>query len=101
MMGLVWEGTAPLWVRIVVAEEIEPLVPYLRPHGPWIHDRRVCVWLLQKVSYGIYMAGPERIELPPHGSKPRILSIELKAESGALNVIQTRDLSLTKGVLYR
>ena len=26
------------------------------------------------------LAGPERIELPPHGSKPRILSIELKAE---------------------
>jgi hypothetical protein len=26
------------------------------------------------------MAGPERIELPPHGSKPRILSIELKAD---------------------
>jgi hypothetical protein len=46
------------------------------------------------------MAGPERIELPPHGSKPRILSIELKAESGALNQIRTDDLSLTKGVLY-
>ena len=26
------------------------------------------------------MAGPERIELPSHGSKPRILSVELKAE---------------------
>ena len=25
------------------------------------------------------MAGPERIELPPPGSKPGILSIELKA----------------------
>lgn len=31
------------------------------------------------------LAGPERIELPPHGSKPRILSIELKAGIGAPN----------------
>ena len=33
MMGLVWEGTGLLVVRIVVAEEIGPLVPYLLLHG--------------------------------------------------------------------
>jgi len=46
------------------------------------------------------MAGPERIELPPPDSKPGMISISPKAECGALNVIRTRDLSLTKGVLY-
>ena len=93
-MGLVWEGTALLLVRNVVAEEIGPLVPYLRPHGLWIHDRRVYVWLLQKVSYGIYMAGPERIELPSPGSKPGILSIELKAVFGAQVQNRTVDYAL-------
>ena len=47
------------------------------------------------------LAGPERIELPPHGSKPRILSIELKAGIGATNEIRTHDLILTKDALYR
>ena len=35
--------------------------------------------------WNLLLAGPERIELPPHGSKPRILSIELKAGIGAPN----------------
>ena len=47
------------------------------------------------------MAGPAGIEPTSPSSKHGILSIELKAEFGALNQIRTDDLSLTKGVLYR
>jgi hypothetical protein len=35
------------------------------------------------------LAGPERIELPSPGSKPGILSIELKAEYGALRRLRS------------
>jgi len=28
-----WGGMVLLWVRSVVAEEVEPLVLYLHPHG--------------------------------------------------------------------
>jgi hypothetical protein len=64
----------------------------------------MCVWWLRKVSYDYLVAGPERIELPPSGSKPEMISISPKAgkkkNPGAVQNIKRGLAPLPGAVLF-